>query len=750
MLFRRRSSEAPRRPRRRIRRLRLSLLLLVLGLCGLAALSFGFVTAIAHDIPSIDPSNPDNRVEKQGYIYAADGRVLAVLRGDEARVIVDGDEISPIMKQAIVAVEDRRFWEHRGVDLRGIFRAVWADIRHQEVIQGGSTITQQLVKNTYIEPERTVSRKLKEAALAWQLERRWSKERILTAYLNTIYFGNGAYGIGMAARVYFQKTASELTLPEAALLAGIPANPTAYDPIANPMRAQARRDTVLTLMFGQGLITKAQLDAAQQAPLPSPDQVKLPGTRGPEQYFAEYVKSQLIPYYGSGKVFGGGLKVYTTIDLDLQRLAREAVEKWLPDPNGPQAALVAIDPRDGKVLAMIGGSSFSKSEFNLAVHGERQPGSSFKPFVLATALSQGISPADHVRVEASGALARRQALGGQQLRERVPRDDQPREGDDRLRQHRLRPADRRHRAAERRPHGPPPRHRLPARGLSRDRPGRRGSQPARDGPGVLRVRQRREPCRRLAARERPAGRARGAGRQTARPQRAGEAPGADAEQRGDPQLDPAGGRHPGNGSTGGARRPAGCRQDGDDRELRRRLVRRLHAELWPSRSGSGYPDRLQPMLHEFDGGPVAGGTYPALIFKTFAKSAVNLLHQEPQSFDAPTYPSAASYLVTYRDGGWLRDNGLCRDTHSLVFFSGSAPDTVADCKPNEVSVPNVVGAKLLDAQTRLAAQPLESDVIFQPAQPGIDRPGIVLKQEPIGGTLGSFETVRLVRREGNG
>ncbi len=157
----------------------------------------------------------------------------------------------------------------------------------------------------------------------------------------------------------------------------------------------------------------------------------------------------------------------------------------------------------------------------------------------------------------------------------------------------------------------------------------------------------------------------------------------------------------------------------------------------------GYPDRLQPMLHEFDGGPVAGGTYPALIFKTFAKSAVKLLHQEPQSFDAPTYPSAASYLVTYRDGGWLRDNGLCRDTHSLVFFSGSAPDAVADCKPNEVSVPNVVGAKLLDAQTRLAAQPLESDVIFQPAQPGIDRPGIVLKQEPIGGTLGSFETVRL-------
>ena len=241
-----------------------------------------------------------------------------MLRGDEARTILGSDEIAPIMKQAIVAVEDRRFYEHRGVDLRGIFRAVWADIRNKEIVQGGSTITQQFVKNTYIKPERTVSRKLKEAALAWQLERRWSKDRILTAYLNTIYFGNGAYGIGMAARVYFDKHARDLTLAEAALLAGIPVNPTAYDPIANPTSAKARRDTVLTLMFGQGLITREQYDVAREAPLPSPDQVHLPGTRGPAQYFAEYVKSQLIPYYGSGKVFGGGLKVHTTIDLEIQ------------------------------------------------------------------------------------------------------------------------------------------------------------------------------------------------------------------------------------------------------------------------------------------------------------------------------------------------------------------------------------------------------------------------------------------------
>ena len=175
------------------------------------------------------------------------------------------DQIAPVMKQAIVAVEDRRYWEHRGVDVRGIARAVWSDVRHKEVVQGGSTITQQFVKNTVTENDRTISRKLKEAALAWQLERRWSKDRILTAYLNTIFFGNGAYGIQMAARVYFDKPARDLTLAEAALLAGIPANPSAYDPVTSPTAARARRDTVLGLMRTQGLVTRADYEKALEA-----------------------------------------------------------------------------------------------------------------------------------------------------------------------------------------------------------------------------------------------------------------------------------------------------------------------------------------------------------------------------------------------------------------------------------------------------------------------------------------------------
>ncbi|HWB55372.1 MAG TPA: transglycosylase domain-containing protein, partial [Gaiellaceae bacterium] len=325
--------------------------------------AYGLVSSIASELPQLEPGK-ERRVEQLGYIYASDGKtVLAVLRGSESRVVVGSDQISPLMKQAIVAVEDRRFWEHRGVDAQGMLRAVWADLRSQNFVQGGSTITQQFIKNQYTEQDRTVSRKLKEAALAWQLEKRWSKDRILTAYLNTIYFGNGAYGIEMASRVYFDKHASELTLPEAALLAGLPASPGAYDPAANPEAAKVRRTTVLGLMLEQGLITAADYRTADESPLPTSDQIGLPGSKGRVGYFAEYVKQQLVPYYGSGELFGGGLKVYTSIDLELQKLAREAIDKWLPNPKGPGAALVAIDPRDGRVLAMVGGDSFEKSQF---------------------------------------------------------------------------------------------------------------------------------------------------------------------------------------------------------------------------------------------------------------------------------------------------------------------------------------------------------------------------------------------------
>src|SRR4029079_16795310 len=196
--------------------------------------------------------------------------VLSVLRGSQSRILLRSDQISPLMKQAIVAIEDKAFYEHRGVDLRGILRALWADARGGGVVQGGSTITQQFVKNTYTKNQRSIARKLREAALAWQLEQRWSKDRILTAYLNTIYFGNGAYGVEQAAQTYFHHGAGpgKLSLAQAALLAGIPEDPAAYDPAASPGAPKARRNVVLKQMLDQGDITFADYKHALNTKLP--------------------------------------------------------------------------------------------------------------------------------------------------------------------------------------------------------------------------------------------------------------------------------------------------------------------------------------------------------------------------------------------------------------------------------------------------------------------------------------------------
>src|SRR5262245_11967568 len=361
-----RRTEAARR-RGRIRKTRLFALLLVLLALAAAAFSYGLVTAVRSELGTLDPSNPKGDVDT--VIYSAPNkfgqrRVLAILRGDESRVLVSSDEIAPIMKQAIVAVEDKRFYEHNGVDVRGIVRAAWEDLRSKAVVEGGSTITQQYVKNAYSRNDQTIARKVREAALAWQLTQRWSKDRILTAYLNTIYFGNGAYGILQAARTYFGgKSAEELTLPEAALLAGIPASPSAYDPAQHPAAARERRAFVLEQLYEQGRITEKELRKANATPLPKPEDIRLPGTRGPAPYFVNYVTDQLVAKYGAERVFGGGLEVTTTIDLDLQDKAREAIQKILKDPDGPAAALVAIDPRTGAVKAMFGGTNFRRSQF---------------------------------------------------------------------------------------------------------------------------------------------------------------------------------------------------------------------------------------------------------------------------------------------------------------------------------------------------------------------------------------------------
>jgi penicillin-binding protein 1A len=734
------------KPRRRIRKLRLLSLLLILFLLGLVSFAFGLVTAIASQIPSLDPARLQKQ-EADGYVYAAvpSKRVLAVLRGSESRIIVSSRRISPRMKQAIVAVEDKRFYEHRGVDVHAIMRAVWQDVRHKAVVEGGSTITQQFVKNTYVHNQRSIGRKLKEAALAWQLEQRWSKDRILTAYLNTIYFGNGAYGVEQAARTYFHHSAEQMTWAEASLLAGIPSDPSQYDPVASPRAARARRDIVLRDLLEQGDITRREFVFARQQTLPRPEDVHLPGKQGPAPYFTNYVKQQLVDRYGSGKVFGAGLRVHTTIDLNVQRMARRAITKWLPDPHGPSAALVAIDPRNGKVLAMIGGNSYRKSQFNLAVQGERQPGSSFKPFVLATALKQGISPDTSF---VSGPV-------------QIPLGDRiwyvhNYEGSD-LGRISL----------------------VAATEFSDNTVYAQLTQVV--GPGAI-VRTAKSlgissPLKNYFAI--------GLGAEAVNPLEMARAFSAFAN-----------GGHRVDGAVFG-NRPRAIRFVQNQKEkvvddnlpVRRPVLTADTAALVTSllenvvkggtgrqaqlsdgravagKTGTtenygdawfvgytpqlvaavwvGYPSTLRPMLTEYHGDPVAGGTYPALIWKSFMEKALPYLHEGPESFRQPSIPYSVPKLVVYRHGQIELDNGNCHSPRQLLYFSGRGPARTADCKVNEVDVPRVVGSTVAEANARLASMPLRPQYVYQPAKPR-QRLGVVLRQYPAKGTLSSYQKVTLV------
>lgn len=720
--------------------------MLLLGAVCSVAFLFGLMTALASELPQLDPANHD-RVERNGYIYASDKKtILAVLRGDEARVVVKSDEITPLMKQAIVAVEDRRFWEHSGVDVKGIFRAVFQNFRNDEVIQGGSTITQQFVKNTYIKNEKTVSRKLKEAALAWQLERTWSKDRILTGYLNTVFFGNNAYGVEMASRVYFGKHATELGLAEAALLAGIPQNPSVYDPVRNPEAAKKRRDDVLRLMLEQQLITQKDYLDALRTRLPDPDSVKLPGTRGAAPYFAEYVKSQLISYYGSGKVYGGGLKVYTTIDLELQELAKKAIDKHLSNPNGPQAALVAINPSNGNVLAMVGGQNFSKSQFNLAVQGLRQSGSSFKPFVLATALDLGISPAQSFQSKPITIFTGDRYwpvtnyegfyLGRADLRTATIYSDNSvyAQLTDLVGPQRV--AEMAHRLGVKRELNGYFSIGLGAEAVSPLDMARAYATFANDGrrvdgavlgdvPRVITSIE--DPLRKRvdanAVVEKQVLRRNDARAVTAILQRV-------ITQGTGKRAVLADGR-PVAGKTGTTENYGDAWFVG--------YTPQLAVAVWV-----GYPDKLVPMTWQFGGDPVAGGTYPAQIFKAFVDSVDRQRGLPARSFPSPSFGPQTTFRIVERNGAWMRDNGRCTGVHSVYMVAARAPSKVAPCRKNEVSVPDVVGMKLTQAEARVAASPLQTDVISRPAEPG-EKLGVVVDQFPkAGARRSSYDVVRLV------
>ncbi len=320
-------------------------------------------------------------------VYASDGSVIAEWHGEEDRTVVSYTDMPIHLRNAVVAVEDRRFWEHNGVDIEGIMRALRTNTRAGEVREGGSTITQQLVKMLFTGGERTLDRKVREALLAYEIEARADKQQVLEAYLNTVYFGNGAYGVESAARRYFGKRVSALDLAECATLAGLIRSPSRFDPTNDPQAAVKRRDLVLAQMREQGYITSDELVHARRQKL----KLASPKTKVVAPYFVEYVKKELIDVLGSERVFAGGLRVHTTLDPELQALAEESA-RLLDRPGDPEVAIVSLRHSDGSVLAMVGGRDFTKNQFNLAAQGRRQPGSAFKTFVLVAALEQGVDP----------------------------------------------------------------------------------------------------------------------------------------------------------------------------------------------------------------------------------------------------------------------------------------------------------------------------------------------------------------------
>jgi penicillin-binding protein 1A len=324
-------------------------------------------------------------------VYGANGSLIGVLPAVENRTAVARDAISQWMPKATVAIEDRRFYEHGGIDPGGIVRALVADVTAGHIVQGGSTITQELVRNLYLSREKTLQRKVVEACLAIKLARAWSKDRILTAYLNDVYYGNHAYGIEAAAETYFSVPARRLTVEQAALLAGLPQAPSYYDPLHNPAAALARRDAVLHALRRSGDVTEARCaTAVRDRNLhlhPSPAYASR------EPYFVGYVENLLQEAYGAATVRAGGLKIYTTIRPRLQRAAVDVLSRVVYARHDPAGAIVSIDPTTGAIRAMAAVTPGTPgNEFNLATTAERQAGSTFKPVVLAAAVAQGMNP----------------------------------------------------------------------------------------------------------------------------------------------------------------------------------------------------------------------------------------------------------------------------------------------------------------------------------------------------------------------
>jgi penicillin-binding protein 1A len=388
---------------RPIGQIRILVLVLAFLVVGHASPTLGFVADPEKDLPNLDkleifqPGEPS-------ILYSDRDEPFAAL-APEFRIYMPLGRIPKLLKQAILDAEDAQFYQHGAISLKGMARAAIRNLTSAKLREGGSTITQQLAKGLFLTPERTLSRKFKEIQLAQEIERRYSKDKILEMYLNTIYFGGGAYGIEAAARTYFSKSVGQLSLTEAALLAGLPKAPSLSSPFNDLKRATMRRDYVLTRMEKEGHIGAAQAKAAMRVPVVLAPFFK---GRGMAPAFADYVRKELEPKYGRILLARGGLRVSTTLNLKMQQAATEILRRGIaeieksqaakrkaaaPDQAVLEGALVALDPETGEIRAMVGGRDYGRSQFNRAVQARRQPGSAFKPFVYAAAFGRGFTPA---------------------------------------------------------------------------------------------------------------------------------------------------------------------------------------------------------------------------------------------------------------------------------------------------------------------------------------------------------------------
>jgi penicillin-binding protein 1A len=364
------------------------LTIMLLGFAGVVVAGTIFIIKTSDELPSISQLMT-HRINVPSVIYDRNNEVIARLF-TENRNPVELQNISPWMIKAILAAEDSNFYSHKGISVTGIGRAVLSNLKTDR-LQGGSTITQQLARNLYLSQERSLKRKIKEMLVSFKLEKIYSKDKILEMYLNTIYFGRGAWGIDTAAYTYFGKSASELDMAESAILAGLVPAPNRYNPETDLSRAKSRQSYVLDRMKLLGWLNESQVQKAKQEELVfkhMPNKVE-EYNRAP--YFVSHILfNDLLPKYGTDKVYGGGMEIFTTLDLRLQDKAQEIVSKMKT-----QGAIVAIEPGTGEVLTLVGGKDFNESKFNRATQAYRQPGSSFKPFIYGAAIEQGLRPSDH-------------------------------------------------------------------------------------------------------------------------------------------------------------------------------------------------------------------------------------------------------------------------------------------------------------------------------------------------------------------